>query len=371
MMKTYLWIVILTIFVWLIIPNYSSANNSCDNARINLSKLYKELDTHEVLVMDINFLEKKINEYKTNLDIANASSLCLTTYIYEEKYYSLLWKMYTKMYTIESYRTAISYYKEAMKYAEFMCNENWQDCTNDVIYMHYIDSINMLNKWIKQEELKNKSNDEICFEQFWLNTYWDDKHCYCNDWYVWNSSNTSCIKSKEDNQQNMKLDKLDSIKSTWNNYIDAANRIAILWIIADYSHNTSWYNLDNTITRREMLKIMMNLSSWNVWEECNWVFKDMNDSDWWCKYAESAVAFKFISQNELFRPNDNISKIEAVKMLFQAKWIKPYKMDDWRDWYINKWVELGLFNSFSDFDTKVLRAWIFDLTDKLVINGKD
>ncbi len=161
---------------------------------------------------------------------------------------------------------------------------------------------------------------------------------------------------------------INSITTTWNKSVDSANRLAILWIITDNSTNISLYNLNKTITRREMLKVMMNLSWKNIWEECNWIFKDLKTNDWWCKYAESAIAFKFISQNDYFRPNDNISKIEAVKMIFQAKGITPNNTDDWREWYITKWVELGLFKSFNDFDTKVIRGWIFDLADNTIKN---
>ncbi|USN57965.1 MAG: hypothetical protein H6767_06510 [Candidatus Peribacteria bacterium] len=42
--------------------------------------------------------------------------------------------------------------------------------------------------------------------------------------------------------------------------MEAANQLAALGVIVDQSANPSDYRLGDTITRREMLKIMMNLS---------------------------------------------------------------------------------------------------------------
>jgi len=50
--------------------------------------------------------------------------------------------------------------------------------------------------------------------------------------------------------------------------IEAANRLASLGVIVDHSSDPSKYNLGSNITRREMLKIMMNLSSVEVGETC-------------------------------------------------------------------------------------------------------
>jgi hypothetical protein len=39
----------------------------------------------------------------------------------------------------------------------------------------------------------------------------------------------------------------------------------------------------------------------------------------------------FIANNSLFRPDDNISKVETLKMIFQAKGLsKDNSFDDWR-----------------------------------------
>ena len=119
---------------------------------------------------------------------------------------------------------------------------------------------------------------------------------------------------------------------------NAANFLAEMWII-----ETNFdYKLDSTITRREMLKVMMNLYweresneiSW--WEEnmlnyCSGKFEDMLPSDWGCKYAEAALGEWFIAGNKDFRPDDSVSQIEALKMIMQARNIPKQ--------YQTKWVE--------------------------------
>jgi hypothetical protein len=57
----------------------------------------------------------------------------------------------------------------------------------------------------------------------------------------------------------------------------------------------------------------------------------MLKSDWACKYADVALRENFIAQNDKFNPGDNISKIEALKMIMQT--VKVEKQDD-LDWRI-------------------------------------
>lgn len=142
---------------------------------------------------------------------------------------------------------------------------------------------------------------------------------------------------------------------------DAANKLSSLWIIVDQSSNTEAYNLDISITRREMLKVMINLSLIKVWDTCTGKFADLQESDWWCKYAETALARGFIAPNSLFRPNDNISKVEALKMILQARDIsKNNSLEDWRAWYVDAALINGILsNSFTDYNTVWVRGWIF------------
>lgn len=154
-----------------------------------------------------------------------------------------------------------------------------------------------------------------------------------------------------------------------NHNVASADFLASLWIINDNSANPLWYNLDNKITRREMLKVMMNLSGKTVWTTCTWKFSDLSSSDWGCKYAESALENGFISSNNTFRPDDNVTQIEALKMIMQAKWIEKDTNDDWRAGYVSKAYEEGLLDAnYLMYDENALRGFIFSTSAKTYSN---
>jgi len=113
------------------------------------------------------------------------------------------------------------------------------------------------------------------------------------------------------------------------------------------------------ITRREMLKVMMNLSGKTVGTTCVGKFSDMKSSDWGCKYAEAALANGYIAANTTFRPDDNITQIEALKMIMQAKGIQKDDNADWRAGYVSKALSAGILDSSIFYDDIALRGWIF------------
>lgn len=144
--------------------------------------------------------------------------------------------------------------------------------------------------------------------------------------------------------------------------LTAANFLAKEWIIKNWNNNPEKFELDNNITRREMLKVMMNLSWLEVQDKCDWSFKDLISSDWWCKYAEKALNWSFIAPNEYFRPNDNITKIESLKLIMQAKYLAKSDAEDWRKWYVEAALTAGILNdSFDDYNTLATRWWIFNI----------
>lgn len=125
--------------------------------------------------------------------------------------------------------------------------------------------------------------------------------------------------------------------------VDAANRLASLGVIEDRSSNPSGYNLGSNITRREMLKVMMNLSSVEVTETCTGKFSDLPASDWGCKYAEAALAAGFIAANARFRPNDMVTEAEALKMVMQARGIPAVAgVEPWGEAYRQAAVAAGI-----------------------------
>ena len=146
-----------------------------------------------------------------------------------------------------------------------------------------------------------------------------------------------------------------------NSDVETANFLANKWVIVDNSSDAGAYRLDDTITRREMLKIMMKISGKTVQEVCaSASFSDMNTWDWGCKYGEAALENWYIASNATFRPADNISKIESLKMIMQASAIQRFENDDWRAGYVEKAEAEGLLSfAFTDYNTSATRSWIF------------
>lgn len=148
--------------------------------------------------------------------------------------------------------------------------------------------------------------------------------------------------------------------------IDSANTLAKSGIIVDNSSDPKKYNFWDGITRREMLKIMMNLSWAPIWETCEQKFSDLPVSDWGCKYAMKALELGFIAPNTTFRPNADVSKIEALKMILRAKNIEPNITSDWRVWYVEKASELWYISKFSDYNTQAKRSFVFQIGAKTI-----
>jgi hypothetical protein len=105
-----------------------------------------------------------------------------------------------------------------------------------------------------------------------------------------------------------------------------------------------------------MLKVMMNLSDVEVENVCEGKFADLKASDWGCKYAETALKAGFIAANPKFRPDDNVSKVEALKMVFKARGLQRAQNEDWRAGYVEAAVEKNLISkAFTDYNTSAKR----------------
>ena len=140
----------------------------------------------------------------------------------------------------------------------------------------------------------------------------------------------------------------------------AANFLASQNVIVDQSADTSEYNYTSNITRREMLKVAMNISGKTVVDTCTGEFDDLDGNDWGCKYAEAALAEGYIAANANFRPDDLITEIESLKMIMQARWIERDANDDWRAGYESKAMTAGVISTDLEFNASAKRGNIFD-----------
>ncbi len=149
-----------------------------------------------------------------------------------------------------------------------------------------------------------------------------------------------------------------SIGSVWASELWSAQSLAAKWVITTADD----YRLGDTITRKEMMKIVMNLSGKNVPTLCGWVFPDV-ENDWGCKYIEEALNQGFIALNDTFRPNDSITKAESMKLILKARWIeKVQNTSDWQWDYAMTALKNGLITSnYTDHNTSATRGWIFEV----------
>lgn len=125
--------------------------------------------------------------------------------------------------------------------------------------------------------------------------------------------------------------------------VDAANRLAALGIINNNSENPSAYRLNDSITRWEMAKVMLNLAGEEPNTTCEGKFSDVTatkPNDWVCGYVEKGLELGFLSANSKFRPNDSITEAETLKMVMEA-------------------LGVGL-------DTYDAKTWVADLTSAAV-----
>ena len=142
--------------------------------------------------------------------------------------------------------------------------------------------------------------------------------------------------------------------------VEAANKLSTLGVIVDQSANPADYRLGDNLPRKEATKVMMNLSSVSVVDNCTGSFADLTSADWACKYAETALANGMVAGNANFRPDDLVSKIEALKMVFQGRDLERNADADWKMGYVSAAVELGVASAaFTDYDTPATRGQMF------------
>ena len=141
----------------------------------------------------------------------------------------------------------------------------------------------------------------------------------------------------------------------------AAEFLASRQIIERRNLAPDMYRLDDTITRKEMMKIV-SLTASLPSVSCRRSFADVID-DWGCPYIEAALARWFIAHNELFRPDDTISQAEVLKLILQARDIgRRFESESWQRDYASTALYLWLTDTrVSEYNTPATRWWIFQV----------
>jgi len=145
--------------------------------------------------------------------------------------------------------------------------------------------------------------------------------------------------------------------------LEAANFLAIEWVIADKSATPADYRLLDTITRQEVMKIIAKLSGETIEETCAGIYNDVDKTGWGCKYIEWALEKEYIAANPSFRPEDNITKTEAMKLILKVQDIaKVQETDNWQEDYMLTAYEYGIIDAkYTDYNADATRGWIFQI----------
>ncbi len=150
------------------------------------------------------------------------------------------------------------------------------------------------------------------------------------------------------------------VNAAYSSSLDAANKLASVGVIVDQSANPADYRLGDNISRRELVKIAVLLSSAELNTAYAGKFSDVPQSDWAWKYAETAVDEGMIAANATFSPARNVTKAEALKMVMNATDVEKVGSDSvWAKNYVDGGVAAGIVETFSDYDTAAQRGWIF------------
>lgn len=147
---------------------------------------------------------------------------------------------------------------------------------------------------------------------------------------------------------------------------DSANTLAERSVISDKSENPSTYNLNDNVLRQEIGLIAMRIAGLQKKSSCSGLFKDVTattPNDWACIHIEPLVESGLISRNENFRPEDNITKAESLKMLIKAIGY-DFEYDStssvsWQKQYVDFAVSHDIIEEFTDYNTLASRGWVF------------
>ena len=165
-----------------------------------------------------------------------------------------------------------------------------------------------------------------------------------------------------------------SFSAFWytNDQLESANDLAERGVVKDHKMDPQAYNLDSNVLRQEIALISRRVSGFKENTGCKNTFSDVSSSmpnTWACKNIESLVDNDLITANASFRPEDSITKSEALIMFIRSIGF-DFKINDMSNWQkevvdfaVSKWV----VDSFTDYNTLAKRGWIFEIANFSIV----
>ena len=146
-------------------------------------------------------------------------------------------------------------------------------------------------------------------------------------------------------------------------------RLAVRGII----DNASFYRPNDSLTRAEFLKIVINTAGWNPpTTNIHIPFNDVSSNIWYARYVSFALSKGMITgANTDFRPNDKITRAEATKILMTAPGIKINEpsvitfvdLDSKSD--LTKYIEAAKSMGILSGEMRISGQWIFRPNDSI------
>lgn len=182
-----------------------------------------------------------------------------------------------------------------------------------------------------------------------------------------NTGNTNTTKPADKNKVVVTVDKKGNVSITTVDgkkavFSDISNSFALkyiasltaLGVVNGYEDGT--FRPENNASRAEYLKMVLKAMKvdYSNADTSALTFKDVEKDSWIAKVVVKAVELKMISANENFRPNDSVSRAEAMKMLLNSAKVEVKDVEttdftdvnvkSWEAKYIQKAKELGVVN---------------------------
>ncbi len=154
--------------------------------------------------------------------------------------------------------------------------------------------------------------------------------------------------------------------------IEAANALAAKGFINTQA-DAADYNLNQNVLRQEIAKVAANMAGIEANTTCNGSFADVSattPNTWACGYVEALLDAGAISANTNFRPEDNISKSEAVKMVLEAAGYEGIytNASNWQEEVVAFAVDKGIVASFTNYNTPATRGFIFEAGNDAIVS---
>lgn len=136
---------------------------------------------------------------------------------------------------------------------------------------------------------------------------------------------------------------------------DYINKLKDLWVVNGRDSEWKIFAPKSNTTRSEFLKMTLKLfgKDYSTTDVSSLTFSDVSKTSWQAKVVAKAVSEGIVSTaNSKFRPNDSISRAEAVKILLKVAWIEASEVSTssfsdvsgWATKYVEQAKKSGIVN---------------------------